>query len=300
MRVRVLFSLSCLSMLTLAGTASGHVDLTYPPARLLGSANGNQLKEAPCGQNANMRSANVTTFTPGQMVDIKIEEYVDHTGYYAVSFDNDGDNDFPYPRANSNDVDPATDDPMTAMPIGDKVLGYHFDEAMNCYDQPNRECTIKVQIPNVNCQNCTLQVVQFMYDKTNQGGDDEHYYQCADITIEGAVMPGGGTGGMGGMAGGGGAGGTGGAAGGGAGGASGGTPIGGMPGGGVAGSLPVGGAPAGGMGTAGASSGSGAAVDDGGCTVARALGHDRSGLAAAAAGLLLGLGWLARRRQRTR
>ena len=132
MRVLVVFSLSCLSTLSLISSASAHVDLTYPPPRALGSANGDEIKIAPCGQGTNMRTATVTTFTPGQMVDIKIEEYVNHTGYYAVSFDNDGDNDFPYPRAGSDDVVPATDDPMATMPIGDKVLGYHFDAMMNC------------------------------------------------------------------------------------------------------------------------------------------------------------------------
>jgi hypothetical protein len=300
MRVPVLFSLSCFSLLALANTASAHVDLTYPPPRLLGSASDDQTKIGPCGQGTNMRTATVTTFTPGQMVDIKIEEYVNHPGYYAVSFDDDGDNDFPYPRANSDDVNADTDDPMAMMPIGDKVLGYHFDEAMNCADQPNDECIIKVKIPNVNCQNCTLQVIQFMYDKLDDNLPNEQYYQCADIKIEGALMPGGGAGGMGGGAGasGGGAGGAGGAGGGGAGGASGGTPTGGMPGAGTAGTLPIAGSPAGGTGTGGTTTTTTPPADDGGCTIASLAITQRSSLAAAAGGLLLGLGLLARRRKR--
>lgn len=295
MRVSVLFSLSCLSMLTLANTVSAHVDLTYPPPRLLGSANGNQLKIAPCGQGTNMRTATVTTFTPGQMVDIKIEEYVDHTGYYAVSFDNDGDNDFPYPRAGSDAVNPDTDDPMTMMPIGDKVLGYHFDEAMNCADQPNGECVIKVKVPNVNCQNCTLQLVQFMYDKTGDNQPNEQYYQCADIKIEGALMPGGGSGGTGGA---GGSGGSGGAAGSAGSSPSGGTPTGGMPGAGTSGSLPVGGSPTGGSGTAGTTTTTTNPPADNSCTIASLAPMQRSSLTAAAGGLLLGLGLIARRRKR--
>jgi hypothetical protein len=300
MRVRFLFSLSCLSVLALASSASAHVDLVAPPARSLGSANGQDLKSAPCGQGGqNMRTATVTTFMPGQMVDIKIEEYVDHTGYYAVSFDDDGDNDFPYPRANSDDVNPATDAPMTMMPIGDKVLGYHFDAMQNCADNPDGACTIKVKIPNVNCQNCTLQVVQFMYDKTGDDQPNEHYYQCADIKIEGPLQPGGGAGGMGG----GGAGGSGGTAGGsgGAAGGTGGVPIGGNPAGGggsgTAGAPGTSGAPTGGTGTAGTGTTTPPA-DDGGCSVANAA--TRGSALAGFAGLLLGLGWLGRRRQRSR
>jgi hypothetical protein len=303
MRVRFLVSLSCLSILTLASGASAHVDLTYPPARSLGSANGQDLKSAPCGQGTNMRTAMVTALTPGQMVEIKIEEYIDHSGYYAVSFDDDGDDDFPYPRANSNDVDPETDDPMAAMPIGNQVLGYHFDEDMNCNSQPNQECTIQVKIPNVNCQNCTLQVVQFMYDKTGdpQGNDDEHYYQCADIKVEGALMPGGGSGGGG--ASGGGAGGSGGGTGGSGGAASGGTPTGGTPTGGMAGTTSGGVPVTAGTGSVTAGTGTppagGGTTDEGGCSVAS--GATTSGtLASLAAGLLLGLGWFGRRRQRAR
>ena len=303
MRARFLVSLSCLSLSTFASQASAHVDLTSPTPRSLGSANGQNLKNAPCGQATNMRTATVATFTPGQMVEIKIEEYIDHTGYYAVSFDDDGDDGFPYPRANSDAVDPDTDDPMAMMPIGDQVLGYHFDADMNCYMQPNRECTITVKMPNVNCENCTLQVVQFMYDKTGNQNPDEHYYQCADIKIEGPLQPGGGGAGGGGAGGnssggagctGGGASGSGGAMRGGAGGG------GGVPMSGVAGTNTTGGVPAtAGTGTAGtgAPPASGAPTDDGGCSVAP-LGTPKGTLASLAAGLLLGLGWLGRRRQR--
>jgi MYXO-CTERM domain-containing protein len=299
MRVRVLFGLSSLCLLSLAGPASAHVDLIDPAPRWLGSAHGNDLKQAPCGQATNMRTATVKTYTPGQMVDIKIEEYVDHPGYYAVSFDDDGDNDFPYPRANSDDVDPATDAPMTAMPVGDKVLGYYFDKDMNCADQPMSQCTIKVKIPNVNCDNCTLQVVQFMYDKTGDNNPNEHYYQCADIKIEGPLQPGGGAGG-----GGAGGGGTGGAAAGsggagGSGGAVGGTPTGGTPTGGAAGTPTAGGAPGtAGTGTAGTSTppAGGGTTDDGGCSVASSASQRGTALAALV-GLAAALGFAARRRR---
>ena len=299
MRVRLFQSIFAFAALSVAGSASAHVDLTYPPARLLGSANGNQIKQAPCGQTTNMRTATVTTFTPGQMVDIKLEEYVDHTGYFVVSFDNEGDNDFPYPRANSDMVNPDTDDPMATMPTGDKVLGYHFDEAMNCANQPNSECVIKVKIPNVNCQSCTLQLVQFMYDKTGDGQPNEHYFQCADIKVEGALMPGGGAGGMAGAGGAGGAGGGGaGGSAGGTGGASGGAPTGGVATGGVPiGGSSVGGSPSGGTGTAGTGTVGPTTADDSSCSIA-SVGRVNRSSAALALSLLGGLALSARRRKR--
>ncbi|MFA9472798.1 MAG: hypothetical protein ACERNK_19695, partial [Deltaproteobacteria bacterium] len=48
-----------------------------------------------------------------------------------------------------------------------------------------------VTLPNVTCDNCTLQVIQVMYDKppyTTPGNDI--YYQCADLVLrEGAAPP---------------------------------------------------------------------------------------------------------------
>ncbi len=45
-----------------------------------------------------------------------------------------------------------------------------------------------VTLPNVECDNCTLQVIQVMYDKppyTIPG--NEMYYQCADLVLAGPI-----------------------------------------------------------------------------------------------------------------
>src|SRR5690606_6077325 len=43
-------------------------------------------------------------------------------------------------------------------------------------------------LPDIECESCTLQVVQVMYDKKPYGDGNDLYYQCADI----ALRPGGG------------------------------------------------------------------------------------------------------------
>jgi hypothetical protein len=310
MRVRLVLTLCGVAVVSLVGSASAHVDLVSPPPRLAGEAGGNQLKTKPCGQTNNMRTGTVTTFKPGETIQIKLKEYVDHPGYFAVAFDADGDNDFPFPRANMDDVDAATDDPKAMFPLSDKVLGFHLDAAApkgngNCAASADKTCTISVKLPNIQCQTCTLQVTQFMYDKVNDNNDNEYYYQCADIKLEGELMPGGGGAGGGGGTGGtaGGNGGAGGAAGSASGGTSAGTASGGTV---SAAGTASGGAPgsAGTATVAGSGTGGSAAVtppasseDDGGCSVARA-GDDRTSFAALAGSLLLGLGWFARRRNR--
>ncbi len=287
-----LFALaSALPLSLAAATAFAHVDLLSPPARLNGQAS-DQLKKGPCGQNANMRTADkVTTFTPGQKVDIKIKEYVQHTGYFAVAFDPDGDNNFPFPIANMDDVNEDTDNPKTTFPLSATVLGLRTDKEKDCYgENAANECTISVTIPNVNCANCTLQVIQFMYDKLGDGNDNEYYYQCADIKIEGPLVVGsGGTGGGG--AGGAASGGAGGAASGGAGASAGGSgpTTGGMPG--TSGTTTAGTtattAGSGGTGTV-TKPGGGDAADEGGCGIAKRSQGGASILAGL--GLLFALG----------
>ena len=190
---------SALPFLLAGTTASAHVDLVAPPPRLQGEAGGSQLKTKPCGQTTDKRTTDkITTFTPGQKVDIKIKVYVNHPGYFAVAFDPDGDDSFPFPRANMDKVVAATDDPKAMFPISDTVLGLRTDKDKDCYTEAadnSHECTIPITIPNVNCDNCTLQVTQFMYDKLGDNNDNEYYYQCADIKIQGAIGGSGGAGG---------------------------------------------------------------------------------------------------------
>jgi len=180
-----------------AEVALAHVELLSPPPRLPGQANGNQLKSKPCGQTTNKRTTDkITTFAPGQKVDLKIREYVNHPGYFAVAFDPDGDDSFPFPRENMDKIVAASDDPKAMFPLSDTVLGIRTDKDKDCYtENAEHECTISITIPNVTCANCTLQVTQFMYDKLGDDNDNEYYYQCADIKIEGAGSGGSGSGG---------------------------------------------------------------------------------------------------------
>jgi hypothetical protein len=278
-----------------------------PTPRLGGQAGGGQLKTKPCGQTTNKRTTDkVTTFTPGQKVDIKMKEYINHPGYFAVAFDPDGDDSFPFPIANMDKVVAATDDPKTKFPLSATVLGLRADKDKDCYtENADHECTLSITIPNMTCQNCTLQLIQFMYDKLGDNNDNEYYYQCADIKIEGTPASGGAGGtGAGGAAGAGGTGTGGASAGTGTGGASAGAGTGGAGSGGQLGCLLCAGAPstAGTTSTAGTATaptagttgttGDGAAEDDGGCGIAKRSSGGAS--LVAALGLMIAL---ARRRR---
>jgi hypothetical protein len=165
--------------------ASAHLALTMPASRY----GPDTLKTGPCGRSGGERTDIVSYFEPGETIEVRWEEYVDHPGHYRVAFDPDGDDDF---------VDPPT---MMDFYSNEAVLLDGIEDG----DRSKREYSVMVTLPDIECDNCTLQVIQVMYDKTPyEVGDDDIYYQCADLILrvggvpDGGMNPVGGSGGTGG------------------------------------------------------------------------------------------------------
>lgn len=141
-------------------TAGAHIRLLDPLARH------EQQKTAPCGVADDMRGDNIYTFEAGETITIRWEEFVPHPGHYRISFDADGFDDF---------VDPAAYD------------DFYTNEAVLLDNIPDMEGTMmyeqEITLPDVECDNCTLQVVQMMTDKPPYGDGNDLYYQCIDIIL---------------------------------------------------------------------------------------------------------------------
>ena len=168
-RVAFVFAVVLLSV-----PARAHLGLTDPPARYGPEI----LKDAPCGMAGGTRTPFVVRAEAGSVLEVRFEEYVDHPGHYRVAFDDDGDDDFVDPtcveHCESRD-DP--EDPVFAPDDTGTVL-------MDFIPDGDREVTLRVPLPDVVCDNCTLQVIQVMYDKRpiTVGGNDI-YYQCIDLEL---------------------------------------------------------------------------------------------------------------------
>ncbi len=152
--------------------ASAHLGLDAPASRY----GPEELKPGPCGLAGGARTSNVTYYEPGETIEVRWNEYVDHPGHYRIAFDDDGDDDF---------VDPAT---MMELYSNETVLLDGIE------DEGGGDYVVMVTLPDVECDNCTLQVIQMMYDKppyTTPGNDI--YYQCADLVLRAGGAPDGGT-----------------------------------------------------------------------------------------------------------
>lgn len=306
-----------LPVLLSSGVASAHFDLIEPkPAD---KSTGGGKGPAPCGPAAD--SGIVTPVTGGTELTVSVNETVTHPGFYRVALALNSRNDLPpdnVVRGADGKVLPPEGPGQSAsadyqatpqFPVLADNLFAHTDGSVKMF-------STKITLPNVNCDKCTLQVLEFMA----QHGPAYFYHHCADLKITAdpgkpIFDPGAPSGGAGGMGGAGGSGGAtagansgGGGAGGGAGGvAAGGAPMtagtssGGTPGASgstsTAGSAVSGGSASGGSPSGGGSSGAppatgGTTTDDGGCMVGRPSRGGASLLAA------LGLGYALARRRR--
>lgn len=152
-----------------------------------------EIKTGPCGRAGGTRGDNIYTYRPGEVIEIKMKEYIPHPGYFRISFDNDGDDDFVNPQS----VDPINrsclDDP--ADRCGEPDFFNNETVLLDNLDPHKRgfpkTYSWKVTLPDIECDNCTLQILQVMtdgypihapYDPSMTS--DDLYYQCIDLVLK--------------------------------------------------------------------------------------------------------------------
>ena len=162
-KTRLHLSTGIALLVSLAAPAAAHIELLAPAKRVSG------LKTGPCGERDSVRGDDVCELRPGATITVAWDETVDHPGHYRIAFDQDGDDDF---------FDPASFEDVSGGPgvlldgIADRDVG-----------GDDRRYTQEITLPSVECDNCTLQVVQVMTDKAPYGDGNDLYYQCADIVL---------------------------------------------------------------------------------------------------------------------
>ena len=142
------------------------------------------LKQRHCGDPAAPRQANPTVRAPGAPYTVVWYETIDHPGHYRISWSmNNGTDFFVPPNATATTVGM---DPTVMIDLIPDVQG-NFPGGLG------RKYTQQITLPNVECSNCTLQVIQLMTDKppyTTATTSDDIYYQCADFILTNtAPMP---------------------------------------------------------------------------------------------------------------
>lgn len=141
--------------------AHAHIQLMFPLQRY------SDQKSAPCGRAGNDgRGETVNVFAPGETITVSFDEHVNHPGHFRIAFDDDGQDAF---------YDPPTQTTCdTGLPILADCIPDLPGGGIGSYD---------ITLPNIECENCTLQVIQVMTDKPPFGDGNDMYYQCADLAL---------------------------------------------------------------------------------------------------------------------
>jgi len=148
-----------------SGGAEAHVAMVSHQTRHGPSG----IKVGPCGVANSLHGRAVYRYAPGETVTFVWDEYVYHPGYFRISFDDEGDDDF---------VDPLDYFDFYTNPT---VL---LDD-IHRHDMPGDGIySIDLTLPDVECDQCTLQLAQIMTDKPlYEIGTDDLYYNCVDIAL---------------------------------------------------------------------------------------------------------------------
>lgn len=170
----------CIGALVLftASAASAHVRIVSPTPRTT-----SELKDRHCGLTGSTR-ANVQTFPPGATVHLVWDEYIQHPGWFRISFQQNGE---------IFEIPPESDGPtgggapsnyptenltgMTDAGTGSLILADRIADGTLSMD---------VTLPNVQCDNCTLQLIQMMTDKppyTTDTASNDIYFACVDLVL---------------------------------------------------------------------------------------------------------------------
>ncbi len=166
-----------------------HFKLLEPASWLIENDRGDPQKSGPCGgSNTDWgKPSNVVgKAVGGSKIHIKVLETVYHPGHYRVSLAVNGPSELPLdPVATTKDtekgpwsVSAAIQDPPQIPVLADGLF-VHSTRPTGPVDPFEAD----VQLPNITCKRCTLQVVQFMEEHgfNNPGGYT--YHHCANVAI---------------------------------------------------------------------------------------------------------------------
>lgn len=163
--------------------AHAHFTLLEPACYSEQNRLGDPQKSAPCGQADPGRPAemtgDVTTYVQGQTITLKVEETIFHPGHYRVSIAPDPESLPPDPE-----VTPGSTPCGSTVIETDPKLPLVADGLLVHTTALTGEQSVEIKLPDdLTCENCTLQVSEFMSNHgiNNPGGC--FYHHCATITI---------------------------------------------------------------------------------------------------------------------
>lgn len=166
---------------------SAHFIMVTPKGWIEENLLGDPQKLGPCGgttANAGTPTSIVTPVVGGELLHIHVKETIYHPGHFRVALSVLDRTELP---ADPEDV--TKDGPRGPISVSGKVdpnpkppvlvdgLWEHHER------KPAEEFETDVRIPNINCDHCSLQVIQFMEQHGINPDGRFTYHHCADLKV---------------------------------------------------------------------------------------------------------------------
>jgi hypothetical protein len=180
---------AALAVGSVCSSAAAHIELQSPMNRYSDIKEGDN-KSCPCGSGTANRSCakpdersdpdrspdRATTFAPGDEITVRFDEYVGHAGRFRIAFDPDG---------------------ADLADFNEHILLDEPDPTGNMGNMGQASIwQFQVTLPDMECDNCTLQLIQVMDNNQTDPVPDPMlrggtYFQCADLVLADGTPPGG-------------------------------------------------------------------------------------------------------------
>jgi hypothetical protein len=183
---RILITAALLALV--APVAQAHFKMLEPAGWIVESDRGDPQKAGPCGgdgKGPGTATSVVGKAVGGSALHIKVLETIYHPGHYRVALAvNSRDELPPDPQTTTRDTDkgPYSVWAVIQSPAQIPVIA---DGLFPHYARPPSPQTFEtdVQLPNISCKKCTLQVVQWMAEHAYNNPGGYTYHHCADLEI---------------------------------------------------------------------------------------------------------------------
>ena len=173
-------------LVALAPLGIAHFRLVEPASWIQENQLGDPQKAGPCGGTSadpGMPTGKVTTVQGGDRLHLRIAETIYHPGFYRVALAVNSRDELPKDPEAKTEPSPTGPRSVTGAiqypplpPVLADGLFQHISKFV-------KEQETDVEIPNIACSKCTLQIVEFMANHGLNKDGDYTYHHCAILQI---------------------------------------------------------------------------------------------------------------------
>ena len=181
-----LFAVAVLLAGAVPQLASAHFRLLEPASWLVENTLGDPQKLGPCGgtsANPGTPSGIVTAVTGGSKLHVKLMETIYHPGFYRIALAVKSRDELPPDPVAVTKDSPRGPWSVSAAIQSNPQPPILADGLFLHRAKPAAAFEVNVQLPNLNCEKCTLQVIEFMEDHAFNKDGGYTYHHCADLKI---------------------------------------------------------------------------------------------------------------------